>query len=288
MESLFAVEGERDVTWVKLEDDIFQHPKILAAGPQASFLFIASVCWSGHNLTNGHIPAYALRRLAADIDVSETQARELADKLVEVRAPGSTAGLWEFTADGWLVHDWEQWQTGADDRKVAEAEAARKRQLRHRQKLSNPYSPLLSVTPGLPDGNADQGQRHALEVEVEREVENNPPYPPTWVTDFDCCWEVYPRKLNRKAALRCYVATRRRGNRADDLLLATQGFAKVMAAEGREWKLIKHGSTFFGPDEPWTDYLPGGEGLKVQAKPNGTAVKQYTQANGTTINTYIK
>jgi hypothetical protein len=67
--------------------------------------------------------------------------------------------------------------------------------------------------------------------------------------------------MNRKAALRAYVATRRRGVQADQLQLATEGFVKAMAAERREWRLVKHGSTFFGPDEPWTDFLPGAEGL---------------------------
>lgn len=248
-----------DEMWVKLEDDIFTHPKILAAGAPASFMFIASLCWSKHNRTAGAIPEYALRVLASNIDVSESQARELADRLCGVRGPGSEAGLWEMTLEGWAIHDWGYWQAPEDDRRVRTAMAARKANARRRaltpDKAGN-YS-SQSVT-------CDDVSRLELEEELDRDT---PPIVPpkggerVFEKDFDEAWALYPRKLSRKAALRAYTATRRRGNSADSLLAATRGFAKAMADEGREWRLIKHGSTFFGPDEPWSDYLPGGPGL---------------------------
>lgn len=286
MDTLFEAGGTDGMTWIKLEDDIFQHPKILAAGPQASFLFIASLCWSGRNDTGGAIPDYALRRLASDIDVSETTARELAEKLVNVSAPGSTAGLWEMTLDGWVIHDWGQWQTSSSERNEKRALAERKRRLAHSKSTR---TPLGSGDCPLSSGS-DQGEPWPLEVEVEREVEKpslppptppSPPYPAGWEADFAELWKVYPRTLSRKAALRCYVSTRRRGNSHEDLLLATENFAKAMKADGRDPKLIKHGSTFFGPDEHWRDYLPGGAGLtEARAKREGST---YVDSNGNTV-----
>jgi hypothetical protein len=61
-------------------------------------------------------------------------------------------------------------------------------------------------------------------------------------------WTIYPRKLTRKAALRAYTATRRRGVQADTLAEAVRNFAEVMRRERRPHDKTLKGSTFFGPD----------------------------------------
>lgn len=71
--------------------------------------------------------------------------------------------------------------------------------------------------------------------------------------EFAEAWVVYPRKLARKAALKAYQTRRRAGVPADELLTATRNYAD--AKRGSDEKFILHGSTFFGPDERWRDYL---------------------------------
>jgi hypothetical protein len=252
MDTLF---GGPALGWVKVADDFPTHPKAMRAGPQGRSLYLYSLMWCGLHSTNGAVPAEAVPYLALCLGVPTEQIGEVADKLVE-------CGLWERQPDGWSVHDWMDWQTHRDD--VKRAEQNRKAQLRARQKASNPYSavtrPYSAVT--LTSGNVSHP-----EPDTEPEVDKPPPTPPipaSLVRDYEEVYALYPRKLNKKAGLRAYIATMRRGVNKTDLLTATEGFAKAMAAEGREWKLIKHVSTFFGPDEPWEDYLPGGEGVKQQ------------------------
>jgi hypothetical protein len=79
--------------------------------------------------------------------------------------------------------------------------------------------------------------------------------------DFAAAWQLYPRKVDRKGALRCYTATRRRGVAAERLQGAVVAFAAAMRAEARPAGKILHGSTFFGPDERWQDY--GGDAVVV-------------------------
>lgn len=86
---------------------------------------------------------------------------------------------------------------------------------------------------------------------------------------FERCWEHYPRKIEKQAALRAYKATRRRGVPAEDLLKATRHFAEHMLLAQRDREHIKHGSTFFGPDQPWTEYVAGA--------PEPAAVNGHTQ-----------
>jgi hypothetical protein len=83
--------------------------------------------------------------------------------------------------------------------------------------------------------------------------ENNPTTRSPFGDDFAECWASYPRHEGRAAALRAYVARRRAGASADDLLTATKHYAASVA--GTERRFVKLGSTFYGPDDHWRDYL---------------------------------
>jgi hypothetical protein len=73
--------------------------------------------------------------------------------------------------------------------------------------------------------------------------------------DFETVWSLYPKRVDRGKALRAYIARRRAGASAEDLLAATQHYAAAM--QGTEARFIKHGATFFGPDEPFRDFVDG-------------------------------
>lgn len=72
---------------------------------------------------------------------------------------------------------------------------------------------------------------------------------------FENLWGYYPRKIEKKAAYKKYKATLKAGIDEQDLLKATMNYAKAMA--GKEMQHIKHGSTFFGPTEPWREWVEG-------------------------------
>lgn len=72
---------------------------------------------------------------------------------------------------------------------------------------------------------------------------------------FELIWRDYPRKMKKPVALRAYIATRRRGADPAELAMAVKHFAEAMSP--RAPANISHGSTFFGPDELWTDYVDG-------------------------------
>ena len=99
------------MTWVKLDDQILTHPKILRAGRDARDLFIAGLCYCAAQLTDGVIPLGALRLLGSMADIDHPGAS--ADRLIEV-------GLWTKTADSYIVHDYLNYQPSR-----AQAEAVR-------------------------------------------------------------------------------------------------------------------------------------------------------------------
>jgi len=91
------------MAWVKLDDQFPHHPKILRAGPLASWLYVASVCYAAEYLTDGFIPEGALHILAA---VPNPEA--LAATLVDV-------GLWQRAAGGYVIHDYHDYNPSRED-----------------------------------------------------------------------------------------------------------------------------------------------------------------------------
>lgn len=93
------------MTWVKLDDHFFMHPKVMACGPSAAWLWVASIGYSNANLTSGYIPSRALPMLSM---TTSAKASALAAKLVEAR-------LWEPADGGFKIHDYEHWNLPADE-----------------------------------------------------------------------------------------------------------------------------------------------------------------------------
>jgi 5-methylcytosine-specific restriction endonuclease McrA len=85
------------MTWVRLDDQFTDHPKIVQAGPLAGWLFVCGLGYAARYLTDGSIPAAQVRRLA---DVED--AEPLAARLV-------AAGLWEPVEGGYQVSSAIPW-----------------------------------------------------------------------------------------------------------------------------------------------------------------------------------
>lgn len=106
--------------WVRLDEHFPEHRKILAAGGDAAWLHVCAISYAARNLTDGHIPATVLDRLS-----DRRHPAKLAARLVEV-------GLWQLAPDGWMIHDFLDYQPSAA--KVREGrDAAAERQRRARE-----------------------------------------------------------------------------------------------------------------------------------------------------------
>lgn len=123
--------------WVKLDATYVEDERVMAAGPMAELLFIRSICYARRRVTDGHIPASAIRLLAFGIDADP---HELAAALV-------AHGLWITVEDGWVLRSYEAWQ---QTREGLAADAARKRAVRaerQREKKERDIARTSSVCP---------------------------------------------------------------------------------------------------------------------------------------------
>lgn len=124
------------MSWFKIDDGFFDHPKIeaLLAGPYAEnaiALWVLAGAWCARQLTDGFVPASRITRFGVRF------AQRSAQELVRV-------GLWLERSDGWLFSDWADYQPTRDavlEDRARKAENQRKH--RKKKKLS---SALSSVT----------------------------------------------------------------------------------------------------------------------------------------------
>lgn len=100
--------------WVKLDDQFCDHPKVVAAGSAAGWLYVSALCYAARLLTDGYIPANMVNRLA-DCDDPQDAARRLV-----------AVGLWEPAEGGYVIHDYHDYQPSSAKVK-GERDAAKQR-----------------------------------------------------------------------------------------------------------------------------------------------------------------
>jgi hypothetical protein len=84
--------------WIRLDIDYFTNPKAIAAGVNGRLLHLASICWCGQQLTDGHIPAAAVGAIGQLAGLGPRATAVATQRLV-------VSGLWERTEHDFYVHD---------------------------------------------------------------------------------------------------------------------------------------------------------------------------------------
>jgi hypothetical protein len=86
------------MAWLRVDDRVRTHPKIVQAGPVAAWFWFSGICYCREHLTDGFIADAILPTLAPGV----TAWKKAAEALV-----GS--GLWHREQGGYRVHDFLEW-----------------------------------------------------------------------------------------------------------------------------------------------------------------------------------
>jgi hypothetical protein len=98
--------------WVRLEDDMPDHPKVIGLSNGAFRVFVEALCYANRYLTDGQVPA----------TVIPTRRRRYVTELLD-------AGLWSKNGEGYTIHDYLEYQPSRSAASTAQqkrSEAARK------------------------------------------------------------------------------------------------------------------------------------------------------------------
>lgn len=88
------------MTWFRIDDSFYDHPKVFDAPDCAVALWTRAGTWSARNLTDGFVPNGMPARLCDD---HATAVKELLRR-----------GLWKRATGGFLFHDWTDFQPTAE------------------------------------------------------------------------------------------------------------------------------------------------------------------------------
>lgn len=104
------------MTWTKLDDNIYDHPKMVRAGEDATDLYVRALVYSNKHLTDGRIEAEVLSALTRKRNAAASAAA-----LVRV-------GAWDAHPDGgWVIHDFHSFNPTADEVRAKREEISAKR-----------------------------------------------------------------------------------------------------------------------------------------------------------------
>lgn len=127
------------MAWVKIDDRFDEHPKVMAAGPDAMWVLFRALAFANRGETDGHLPSAALSRVGSDFGPKKRQT--LVRTLVEVdlmHAPGHDCDRCPDPPDGWQIHDYADYQPTRKQKEAERAEA-RERMAKARAK-KKPHS----------------------------------------------------------------------------------------------------------------------------------------------------
>jgi hypothetical protein len=119
------------VSWLKTDDRIASHPKILKAGPEAAWLWLAAIAYAKNHLTDGFVPHDALPTLAK----WSIPVEELARRCVDAKARPDGQGLLEPCEGGHRVHDFLDHNPSREDVSAA-MKKARERKADYRSRMA--------------------------------------------------------------------------------------------------------------------------------------------------------
>jgi hypothetical protein len=170
--------------------------------------------------------------------------------------------------DEMVIHDWYEYAGKLIERREAE----RVRSANRRQSGTQPQDdpPTTGGQPPVGHRSTDGTVHNSTEQHsTEEDMHVAPvgavhvlPAPRKNVRElysgaFEQGWSYYPRKLNKHGAWIQWQARVRGGEREDRLIATCMHLTQYVDREGIEDRYVPHGSTFFGPQRKYLDFVDG-------------------------------
>ncbi|MDA3936946.1 MAG: hypothetical protein PF636_08875 [Actinomycetota bacterium] len=213
---------------IKIDQSITSHQrtiKIAAKYFYASIgLHVAAIGWCDRLRTNGHLPADIVPTLG------KGGYKAAQSELLRV-------GMWECTDDGFLIHDYLDWQDSAED---INRRSQRGRENAGRRWQTEEAEASCNAS-GIATGNADETRRdEPIKKERERDALASDG------KSFEECWDAYPVHKFKERSKQAYTTAVRAGIDTSRLFAAC---AKVP-------RTATQSLCYFIADGTWCDFAP--------------------------------
>jgi hypothetical protein len=245
------------VTWFKVDDSFYDHPKVFDAPDCVVALWTRAGSWAARNLTDGFVPSGMPARLCDD---PERAIRELINR-----------GLWERTKGGYRFHDWSVYQpmrSDTDRERFAKASGGTLGNHRRWHESKGIVSPDCAHCQGEQDRTSDRISDRTSESHSESS-RPDPTRPdketPKGVSSqrsqrrnraaddqsFDAFWATYPRREAKGAARKAWDHAIGRAS-PEQITAAAAAYRDL---PGRDPRYTKQPATWLNQD-CWLDERP--------------------------------
>lgn len=114
------------MSWVRLDDNFCDHPKVVGLSDRAFRLHVEALCYCGRFLTDGEVSAQAITYLGTKVRRPERAVAELI-----------AAGLWDRVGKAYRIHNYLRYQPSAVEAGRRRAALVRAGQIGGRQSVQN-------------------------------------------------------------------------------------------------------------------------------------------------------
>lgn len=260
--------------WIRLDTTWSQSEWVSALEPEARLAWIELLC---HVKAHGY--AGSVKRLTPAVAARLWSLRVTAVTVMEQAAIADEALV--VDADEWVVTGWSTRQT---DPKAAE----RMRRYRERQQALTEESPTADVTRNTRNvtGGLPTETKTGTKTETTKNSDGGPSGTPSewpvvppkdssgryvYPARFVAILKAYPARDGSNPPLGAYKAVRARiatGANPDDLLAAAGHYRdECESRDSVGTSYVQQGKTFFGPNEPWLEYIEPPTNGKAARKP---------------------
>ena len=258
-----------------------------AVSAEAALLWVLALAACKRMRNDGVLTISQLRRLAPS-NVTEQRLDEIIAELIgcDVAPISHPIDSDDRTI---VMHGWSEWNATSQSIEAASQSGGFGNHVRWHRNAGKPSPDCRfcideadSIAPIATRSLPDRSTRSLSREEKSREEKITTPTSSTsaFERDFEQCWAHYPRKVAKKAALRAYIAQRRKGTSVDALLAATRHFDDAMKREQRPSEHVLHGSTFFGPDDRWEDYVAAPKREQIAVGAGALRIDDYSDEMG--------
>lgn len=250
------------MTYVKVDDDIFLNPKMIAVSSGAKLLYIASICYSGSSLTDGFIPKNAPPIFGAQAGITSTA--KAVKELVEV-------GLWDVAERGYQVRNYLEYNESSE-KVEAKRKAARER-MNHKRN-ENDVERSREVPANIPRTSTEV-QEPTTTIDTTTLSSDNvvPPKPPKggdapddesddlngtgpeYSDDFMTFLTAYPKRVGKGAAWRAWKRLKPSKALQDRMIAAVQEQRQWPQWQRENGKFIPNPATWIN-EARWDDEAP--------------------------------
>lgn len=188
---------------IQIDVDFSSHPKVIQLDPLAELLFTRMIQYAGKHLTDGFIPTAAIPLLTHNMkryfDLDKTIAPNVLTQQLVV------AKLLRCRSKGWLIHDYLHWNLSKHQ--VAELIEKRKQA----GKAGGIAKALAHATPiarQLSEQNPSKIYPTPIPIPIPTPKTNSKELKTESVCEFEQFWNLYPKKVGKREALKVWEKTK--------------------------------------------------------------------------------